>query len=60
MQMPGMEQKNMKKFSVLKIIAFEFGATNFHNIEQDTCHWLSIWYETPLRFTMSLKEIFRT
>ena len=56
--MPEMEQNNSKKFLVLKIIAFELGTTNSHNPEQDTCHWRSIWYETPLPFTISLKEIF--
>ena len=53
-----MEQKNYKKFLVLKIIAFESGTTNSHNPKEDTCHWQSIYYETPLRFNISLKEIF--
>ena len=30
---------------------------NFHNPEQDTCHWQSMCYETPLSFKISLKEI---
>ena len=53
-----MGQKNQKKFLVLKIISFESGTTNSHNLKQDPCHWRSIYYETPLRFTMSFKEIF--
>ena len=47
-----------KMFSVLKIIAFESGTTNYHNPEQDTCHWQSMCYETRLRFNISLREIF--
>ena len=39
MQIPEMEQKNLKKLLVLKIIAFESGTTNSHNPEQDICHW---------------------
>ena len=58
MYIPDMEQKNQEKFLLLKIIAFSWGTTNSHNLEQDTCHWQSICYETPLRFTMSLNEIF--
>ena len=53
-----MEQGNLKKFSVLKIIAFELGTTNSQNPEQDNCHWQSMCYETPLRFNISLREIF--
>ena len=53
-----MEQKNLKKLLVLKIIAFESGTTNSHNPEQDICHWQSMFYETPLRFNISLREIF--
>ena len=53
-----MEQKNEKKFMVLKIIAFESGKANSHNPEQDICHWQSMCYETPLRFNISLREIF--
>ena len=53
-----MEQKNQKKLLVLKIIAFESGTTNSHNPEQDICHWQSMFYETPLRFNISLREIF--
>ena len=53
-----MEQDNQKKFLVLKIIAFESGTTTSRNPKEDTCHWQSICYETPLRFNISLKEIF--
>ena len=53
-----MEQKNQKKLLVLKIIAFESGTTNSHNPEQDICHWQSMCYEKPLRFNISLREIF--
>ena len=58
MKNPEMEEKNQKKFLVLKIIAFESETTNSHNAEQDTCHWQSMFYETPLRFKVSLREIF--
>ena len=53
-----MEQKNQKKFLVLKIIPFESGMTNSHNPEQDNCHCQSMCYETPLRLNISLREIF--
>ena len=53
-----MEQKNQKKFLLLKIIAFESGKANSHNPEQDICHWMSICYETHLRFNISVREIF--
>ena len=53
-----MEEKNLKKRLVLKIIAFESGTTNSDNPEQYICHWQSISYETPLRFNISLREIF--
>ena len=53
-----MEQKNYKRFSVLKIIAFEPETTNSHNPKEDTCHWQSMYYETSLRFKISLREIF--
>ena len=53
-----MEQKNEKKLLVLKIIAFESGKANSHNPEQDICHWMSMCYETHLRFKISLREIF--
>ena len=53
-----MKQKNLNKLLVLKIIAFESGTTNSHNLEQDICHWQSMRYETPLRFNISGREIF--
>ena len=53
-----MEQKKEEIFLVLKIIAFKSGTTNSHNPKEDTCHWQSICYETPLQFNISLKEIF--
>ena len=53
-----MEQSNQEKFLVLKIIAFESETRNFHNGEQDTSNWQSMYYETPLRFNISLREIF--
>ena len=53
-----MEQKNEKKLLVLRIIAFESGKANSHNPEQDICHWMSMCYETHLRFNISLREIF--
>ena len=53
-----MEQNYQKKFLVLKIIAFELGTRNSQNPEQDNCHWQSMCYETPLRFNISLREIF--
>ena len=53
-----MEEKNLKKRLVLKIIAFESGTTNSDNPEQYICHWQSMSYETPLRFNISLREIF--
>ena len=53
-----MEQESEKKLLVLKIIAFESGKRNSHNPEQDICHWMSMCYETHLRFNISLREIF--
>ena len=53
-----MEQKIVKKLLVLKIFAFESRTTNSHNLEQDNCHWQSMCYETPVRFNISLREIF--
>ena len=58
MEIPDMEQENLKKFLVLKITAFELGTRNSQNPEQDNCHWQSMCYETPLRFNISLREIF--
>ena len=51
-----MEQKNQKKILDLKINSFESGKTHSHNPEQDTCHWQSMFYETTLRFNISLRE----
>ena len=53
-----MEQQNQKIFLVLNIIAFESRTINSHTLEQDTCHWQSMYYETPLGFKISLREIF--
>ena len=53
-----MKQKSQKKLSVLNIIPFESGTTNSDTPEQDNCHWQSMCYETPLRFNISLREIF--
>ena len=58
MFIPEIEQKNLKKLLVFKIIAFESGTTNSHNPEQDICHWQSMCYGTALRFNISLREIF--
>ena len=53
-----MEQENLKKYLVLKRSAFESGKRNSQNPEQDNCHWQSMCYETPVRFNISLREIF--
>ena len=53
-----MRKENQKMFLVLKIIGFESGTTNSLNVEKNTCHWQSMCYETPLRFKISLREIF--
>ena len=53
-----MKQKNWKKLLVLNLIPFESGTTNSQNPEQDNCHWQSMCYKTPLRFNISLREIF--
>ena len=58
MKIPQMQQKNLEKSLVLKIIAFESETTNSHNPEQDICHWQSMCYEIPVRFKISLSEIF--
>ena len=42
------KKKNEKKFLVLKKELFDSGTTNSHAPEQDTCHWQSTCYETPL------------
>ena len=53
-----MDCKHPKKFSVLKIIAFESGTKNSLNLEKDICHWKSMYYKKSLRFDISLREIF--
>ena len=53
-----MEQTNLKKYLVLKIIAFEPEKTNSHDPELGICHWQSMCYETHLRFNTSLRQIF--
>ena len=53
-----MKQKYQKKFLVLKVIAFESGMTNSHNVEEDICHWQSMCYETLVRFNIPLREMF--
>ena len=58
MSIPEMQQKNLKKFLVLKIIAFESGTTNSHNPKQNIFHWQSMCYETALGFNIKLREIF--
>ena len=58
MQVPETEEKNQKKFWVLKIIVFESKARNSHNPEQDAGHCQSRCHETPLRINISLREIF--
>ena len=35
---PEMEEEVDKKFFVFRIIAFELGVANSHNLQQDTCH----------------------
>ena len=58
MLIPEMEKKNEEKFVVLKITPFESGTKKSQKLEQDTCHWQTICYETPPRFNMSLTDIF--
>ena len=58
MYIPENQQKKLKKWLVLKIIAFESGTRNSHNPEQDICHWQSMCYQTPQRFNIYLREIF--
>ena len=58
MDVQEMEQKNQKKLLVLKVTDFQLETANSHNPEEDTWHWHSMYYETPLRFKISLREIF--
>ena len=53
-----MEQENPKKFFEFKIFVSEQGSTNSHILEQDTCHWQSICYQTTQRFNMSLRVVY--
>ena len=53
-----MEQENLKKFLVLRIIPFELGTRTSQNPEQDNCHWQSMCYKRPRRFNISLGQIF--
>ena len=39
---PEMEKKMEKKFFVFQIIACELGVANSQNLEQDTCHRMSM------------------
>ena len=38
MWIPEIKQKHRKKLLVLKIVAFESGMTNSHDVEEDICH----------------------
>ena len=58
MKISEMEQRNLKKLLVLKIIAFESVTRNSLNPEQDICDWQSISYERHLGFNISLRKIF--
>ena len=53
-----MERKHQKEFLILKIMAFESATSNIQNLDQDTCHWLSMIYETRLSFNISIREVF--
>ena len=37
-----MEQKIEKKILVFQIIAFELGVADSHNLQEDTCHRMSM------------------
>ena len=58
MSIPEVKKKYQEKFLVLNIIPFELGTTNCQNPEQDNRHCQSMCYETPLKFNISLREIF--
>ena len=58
MEIPETEKQNEEKFFVFKVIAFESLETDSHNPKEDTCHWQSMCYETPLKFNTELREIF--
>ena len=51
-----MKNHEMEKNNEKKITAFESDAINSHTPEKDTCHWQSMFYETTLRFNISLRE----
>ena len=53
-----MKEKNQKKLLFLKKIPFQLGTANSQNPERDNCHWQTMCYEKPLRFNISLREIF--
>ena len=48
----------MKKFLLVKIIAFEPGSSNSDNIEEDTCLRQLICDQATLRVNMSPREVF--
>ena len=58
MEIPETEKQNEEKFFLFKVIAFESVETDSHNPKEDTCHWQSMCYETPLKFNTELREIF--
>ena len=43
---------------VFQIIALKFSVANSHNPEHDTCHRMSMYSKTPLRFHLTLGETF--
>ena len=53
-----MERKIQKKIFVFRIIPFQLGVANSHNLEQDTSHRKSVCRQTPLRFRLKLRETF--
>ena len=53
-----MQKKIPEKCFVFEIIESELGVANSRNIERDTCHRCSICQQTPLRFRLTLEEIF--
>ena len=52
-----MREEIRQNFFGFMIIAFESGAANSPNPEQDTCHYQSIWYEILLLFNISVRAI---
>ena len=52
------KKKKGKMFLVLKVIGLESGSTNSLNLENNTCHRHSMCYEAPLRFKITLRQIF--